>query len=54
MLRGRRASGLDNHAVRPLIREAEMQGYELEAIGVSDRTNRIRGIGGTCWGYMQA
>ena len=54
MLRERRASGLDNHAVRRLIREAEMQGYELEAIGVSDRANSIRGICRTCWTEMQA
>lgn len=54
VLRERRASGLDNHAVRRLIREAEMQGYELEAIGVSDSANSIRGICRTCWTEMQA
>jgi RHS repeat-associated protein len=54
VLRERRASGLDNHAVRRLIREAEMQGYELQAIGVSDRANSIRGICRTCWTEMQA
>ncbi len=54
MLRETRTTGLENHAERRLIRDAENQGYELEAIGVSDRAKSIRGICGTCWTEMQA
>lgn len=49
VLRETRGSGPVNHAERRLIRWAEAEGYELEAIGVSNR----RGICQTCWAEMQ-